>query len=246
MNLKVDLPRRKTNYRVQLASSAAQSQISCTLGPRKQAERNWFHISCSVHATNFLPYLLPWFLFKSDIFYRLICDWIGAQQTLWWCCLQLKAKLIVGLTWLDFFNEIVPSPIRQLLWFFYHLPSTLAIWDILRYFCCRRNLTEGCSTRMTQWDVINFAKLVAHICCRKGRRVIKIFNESHLDWFCPQCSVQLIVIGIIIVTGFYRTKTKREFSLMKRTLYFDYDTSSGLSRNHLFLNLLSMSCSCKK
>ena len=64
-SLKVDLPRRKTNYRVQLASSAAQSQISCTLGPRKQAERNWFHISCSVHATNFLPYLLPWFLFFS-------------------------------------------------------------------------------------------------------------------------------------------------------------------------------------
>ena len=195
MNLKVDLPRRKTNYRVQLASSAAQSQISCTLGPRKQAERNWFHISCSVHATNFLPYLLPWFLFKSDIFYRLICDWIGAQQTLWWCCLQLKAKLIVGLTWLDFFNEIVPSPIRQLLWFFYHLPSTLAIWDILRYFCCRRNLTEGCSTRMTQWDVINFAKLVAHICNRKGLRnqdfqwvtfrlvLSTVFCATNSDWY---------------------------------------------------------------
>ena len=39
-SLKVDLPRRKTNYRVQRALSAAQSQISCTLGPRKQAERN--------------------------------------------------------------------------------------------------------------------------------------------------------------------------------------------------------------
>ena len=46
-SLKVDLPRRKTNYRVQRALSAAQSQISCTLGPRKQAERNWFHISWS-------------------------------------------------------------------------------------------------------------------------------------------------------------------------------------------------------